>query len=201
MATKQRGRPRSFDRSEALDRAMRAFWEHGYEATSIADLTRAMGIGAPSLYAAFGDKAALFKEVVDFYAGTYGAYMGRALGEEPTARQAVARLLREAAGQLTADDRPRGCLLVFAAVNCSSASAEVEQIVRDQRRAFTAAFEQRIRAGVEAGEFSADDDAAAALARFFSAVFQGMSQQARDGASRVELESIAGTAMRGWPSA
>src|SRR5438552_1428570 len=124
MATKKRGRPRSFDRDEALERAMRAFWDHGYEATSIVDLTEAMGIGARSLYAAFGNKEAHFSEVVDFYVATYGAYTGQALSEEPTARQVISRMLHEAAGQLTADDRPRGCLVVFAADNHATASPE-----------------------------------------------------------------------------
>ncbi|MFC5718732.1 TetR/AcrR family transcriptional regulator [Streptomyces gamaensis] len=193
MATKQRGRPRSFDRGEALDRAMRVFWEHGYEATSIAHLTRAMGIGAPSLYAAFGDKATLFKEVVAFYVDTYGAYMGRALTQEPTAREAVGRVLREAARWLTADDRPRGCLVVFAANE-----PEAERILRDQRAAFAGAFEERIRAGLAAGELPPATDPMA-LARYCAAVFQGMSQQARDGASREELQAIAETAMHCWP--
>ncbi|MFH9075231.1 TetR/AcrR family transcriptional regulator [Streptomyces alboflavus] len=198
MTTKQRGRPRLFDRDEAIARAMRTFWEHGYEATSITLLTEAMGIGARSLYGAFGSKEALFKEVVDFYVTTYGAYMGRALGEEPTAHGGIARMLREAAGQLTADDRPRGCLVVFAANDNATASAGAERILRTHRAAFTAAFEDRIRAGIAAGELSAQVNPAP-LARYFAAVFQGMSQQARDGASRTQLEEVAATAMRAWP--
>src|SRR5438128_2813799 len=89
--SKPRGRPRSFDRETALEKAVMAFWEHGYEATSVSGLTHVMGIGAPSLYAAFGDKRALFEEVVTVYGERYGSFGDRALAEEPTARAAVAR--------------------------------------------------------------------------------------------------------------
>jgi AcrR family transcriptional regulator len=192
----RRGRPRSFDRATALEKALLAFWEHGYEATSVADLTRAMGIGAPSLYAAFGDKQALFTEVVHEYRARYGSFGDRALAEEPTARAAVERLLREAAAEYTAPDRPHGCLVVHAATNCST--PEVEALLRERRNANIAAFESRIRAGVAAGELPADTDAGA-LARCVGAVLQGMSQQARDGASRAELEALVDVALAGWP--
>jgi AcrR family transcriptional regulator len=192
----RRGRPRSFDRATALEKALLAFWEHGYEATSVADLTRAMGIGAPSLYAAFGDKQALFTEVVHEYRARYGSFGDRALAEEPTARAAVERLLREAAAEYTAPDRPHGCLVVHAATNCST--PEVEALLRERRNANIAAFESRIRAGIAAGELPADTDAGA-LARCVGAVLQGMSQQARDGASRAELEALVDVALAGWP--
>ncbi|WP_155060681.1 TetR/AcrR family transcriptional regulator [Streptomyces blattellae] len=193
-----RGRPRSFDRETALEKAIMAFWEHGYEATSVSDLTRAMGIGTPSLYAAFGDKQALFAEVVSAYGTRYGSFSDRALAEEPTARAAVARVLREAAAEYTAVGRPHGCLVVHAAINCSSPA--VEASLRERRNAGIAAFERRIRAGVAAGELPADTDAAS-LARHTGAMLQGMSQQARDGASREELESLAEIAMTIWPRA
>ncbi|GGZ75905.1 TetR/AcrR family transcriptional regulator [Streptomyces echinoruber] len=192
----RRGRPRSFDRATALEKALLAFWEHGYEATSVADLTRAMGIGAPSLYAAFGDKQALFTEVVHEYRARYGSFGDRALAEEPTARAAVERVLREAAAEYTAPDRPHGCLVVHAATNCST--PEVEALLRERRNANIAAFESRIRAGIAAGELPADTDAGA-LARCVGAVLQGMSQQARDGASRAELEALVDVALAGWP--
>lgn len=195
-AGKPRGRPRSFDRTTALERAILAFWEHGYEATSVSDLTRVMGIGAPSLYAAFGDKRALFAEVVEEYGTRYGSFGGRALAEEPTARAAVARLLREAAAEYTAPGRPRGCLVVHAATNCTT--PEVEESLRERRNGSIAAFESRIREGIAAGELPADLDAAA-LARYTGALIQGMSQQARDGASREELEALAEIAMTIWP--
>ncbi|MEV5612250.1 TetR/AcrR family transcriptional regulator [Streptomyces sp. NPDC052225] len=197
MATKQRGRPRSFDRETALEKAMRAFWENGYEATSVSDLTREMGIGAPSLYAAFGDKRSLFEEVVRVYGITHGAGPGRALTEEPTARAAVERLLREAADEFTDPDHPHGCLVIHAATNCTT--PEVEQTLRDQRNASLGAIEDRIRQGVAAGELPSRTDATA-LARFVGAVFQGMSQQSRDGASRAELEAVAAVAMTVWPA-
>lgn len=193
---KPRGRPRSFDRATALEKAILAFWEHGYEATSVSDLTRVMGIGAPSLYAAFGDKQALFEEVVREYGARYGSFGDRALAEEPTARAAVERMLREAAVEYTAPGRPHGCLVVHAATNCTS--PEVEGSLRERRNANIAAFERRIRAGVAAGELPAGTDAAA-LARHTGAMIQGMSQQARDGASREELEALAEIAMAIWP--
>ncbi|MFF5495397.1 TetR/AcrR family transcriptional regulator [Streptomyces aquilus] len=193
---KPRGRPRSFDRATALEKAILAFWEHGYEATSVSDLTRVMGIGAPSLYAAFGDKRALFEEVVLEYGRRYGSFGDRALAEEPTARAAVERMLREAAREYTAPGRPHGCLVIHAATNCSS--AEVEESLRDRRNANIAAFERRITADIAAGKLPADTDAAA-LARHAGAMIQGMSQQARDGASREELEALAEIAMAIWP--
>jgi TetR/AcrR family transcriptional regulator, copper-responsive repressor len=195
-APKPRGRPRSFDRATALEKALLAFWEHGYEATSVSDLTRVMDIGAPSLYAAFGDKRSLFEEVVREYGTKYGSFGDRALAEEPTARAAVERTLREAAVEYTDPAHPYGCLVVHAATNCST--PEVEQALRERRNANIAAFESRIRAGIAAGELPAGTDAAA-LARHTGAMIQGMSQQARDGASRVELEALVEIAMAIWP--
>jgi AcrR family transcriptional regulator len=195
-AARPRGRPRSFDRAAALEKAVLAFWRHGYEATSVSDLTRIMGIGAPSLYAAFGDKRALFEEVVNVYADTYGSFAGRALAEEPTARAAVERLLREAAVAFTHPRHPYGCLVIHAATNCTT--PEVEELLRERRNADIAAFESRIRADVAAGELPADTEAGV-LARYVGALIQGMSQQARDGASREELQALAEIAMAIWP--
>lgn len=193
---RRRGRPRSFDRATALEKALLAFWERGYEATSVSDLTRVMGIGAPSLYAAFGDKQALFAEVVREYGERYGAFGDRALAEEPTARAAVERTLREAAVEYTDPGHPHGCLVVHAATNCTT--PEVEELLRERRNANIAAFESRIRADVAAGELPPDTEAGA-LARYVGALIQGMSQQARDGASREELEALAEIAMAIWP--
>ncbi|WP_404829259.1 TetR/AcrR family transcriptional regulator [Streptomyces albicerus] len=191
-----RGRPRSFDRETALEKAILAFWEHGYEATSVSDLTKVMGIGAPSLYAAFGDKRSLFDEVVREYGTRYGSFGDRALAEEPTARTAVERMLREAAAEYTEPGRPHGCLVIHAATNCTT--PEVEESLRDRRNANIAAIESRIRSGIAAGELPADADAAA-LARHTGAMIQGMSQQARDGAAKEELEALAELAMAIWP--
>lgn len=195
-AGRTRGRPRSFDRATALEKALLAFWQHGYEATSVSDLTRVMGIGAPSLYAAFGDKQSLFDEVVRVYTGTHGAFGARALEEEPTAREGIARMLREAAAEYTDRSHPQGCMIIHAATNCTN--PEVEALLRDRRNANIAAIESRIRADIAAGLLPAGTDAAA-LARHTGAVIQGMSQQARDGARREELEALAEIAMAIWP--
>lgn len=195
-APRRRGRPRSFDRSTALEKALMAFWAQGYEATSVSDLTREMGIGAPSLYAAFGDKRALFDEVVVEYDKKYGSFGATALAEEPTARAAVERALKEAAVVYTEPGHPRGCLYVHAATNCTS--PDVEASLRDRRNADIAGFERRFAAAVAAGELPAGTDTSA-LARFTGAMIQGMSQQARDGASREELEALVEIALTNWP--
>jgi AcrR family transcriptional regulator len=198
MATKPRGRPRSFDREAALEQALLTFWEHGYEATSVADLTRVMGIGAPSLYAAFGDKRALFEEVVRSYVTRYGGFIDRALTEEPTARDAVARLLREAADEYTRPERPRGCLIISAVANHSVGARDVAAVLAAMREYNVGAIERRVRADVAAGLLPPDTETAA-LARFTGVLLQGMSQQSRDGVSRAELAAAAEAAMRAWP--
>ncbi|MFR9725903.1 TetR/AcrR family transcriptional regulator [Streptomyces sp. MS19] len=200
MATRQRGRPRSFDRETALGQAVTVFWEHGYETTSVADLTRAMGIGAPSLYAAFGDKKTLFEEAVEFYGRHQGSYMGRALAEEPTGTAAVSRMLREAAEVFTAPDCPHGCMVISAAVNYQDSGEDVASGLRDMRNRNLRIIESRIREDLTAGLLREGTDPAA-LARFVGTVLQGMSQQARDGATRSELEVVAEIALSAWPAA
>lgn len=194
------GRPRSFDRDEALEGAIAVFWEHGYDTTSIALLTQALGIGAPSLYAAFGDKRALFLEAVDRYIHTYGAFTRRALTDEANAYDAVERLLCEAAASYTRFDRTRGCLLATAATNCSPQSADVAARLREIRAGATRALEDKIAADTRAGQLPAHTNARA-LATFYTAVLQGMSAQACDGAGRSDLEQIAQAALQAWPAA
>ncbi|TLF74807.1 TetR/AcrR family transcriptional regulator [Nocardia cyriacigeorgica] len=190
-----RGRPRSFDRDAALEKAMLLFWSRGYEATSISDLTEAMGIGAPSLYAAFGDKATLFAEVVRTFGERYGGFSAAALAEEPTAADMVTRILREAAYEYTREGCPHGCLVTSAGINTTS--EEVAGMLRDIRNGNIRAFAARIQDDIDAGLLPADANANA-LARYVGAVMFGMSQSAMDGATRAELIEVAEIAARNW---
>ena len=178
-------RPRGFDRDQALETAMRLFWERGYEDTSISDLTTAMGIASPSLYAAFGDKQRLFEEAVERYASGPGAVVGTAL-LEPTAREAIERMLTDAARLYAAAERPRGCLIVN------------EPRLTDRRGESDAAILGRLRRGVAEGDLPTDTDVDA-LAAYICAVITGMSARARDGASAEELAAVARTAIRILP--
>jgi AcrR family transcriptional regulator len=190
-----KGRPRSFDRDDVLARAMMLFWKHGYDATSVSLLTEAMGIGAPSLYAAFGDKRALFKEALDHYMTNYGTPI-RALLGEPDPRAAVERMLLEAAVAFTSAGHPPGCMIIEAATNCAPESAAVEKRLRTIRAGTVDAIEEKIANGPHGLPPGATPRT---LALFFSATLQGMSAQARDGASRDELEAVARAALRAWP--
>lgn len=195
----KRGRPRAFDHDAALTAATRLFWERGYEATSIADLTGAMGIKPGSLYAAFGDKKSLFREAVECYGRSpVGAFMGVALEEEPTAFAAFARILREAAVIYPDPIHPAGCLTISAATNVSAQDAEVEEFLRTLRNSNLDVFEARLRAARAAGELPEAADPRT-LARYFAAVIQGMSQRARDGAEAAELAETAELALAAWP--
>ncbi|QHY97139.1 HTH-type transcriptional repressor ComR [Streptomyces sp. S4.7] len=194
----RRGRPRAFDRTAALTAATRLFWERGYEATSIGELTEAMGIRPGSLYAAFGDKKSLFKEVVQHYGRSpVGAFVGVALEQEPTAHAAFTRILREAAAIYPDPSHPAGCLTISAATNVTPQDVEVETFLRDLRNGNLAVFEARLRMAQQAGELS---DAAnpRALAAYFATVIQGMSQRARDGATAAELTEVAELALAAW---
>ncbi len=197
MTETRRGRPRSFDREAALEQALLTFWERGYDATSVSDLTAALGIGAPSLYAAFGDKRSLFNEVVTRYQATHGAFTSRALDEEPTAQKAITRILREAANEYTATDHAAGCLIISAAQNTIPASAEVAEQLRAIRQSNLEVLRDHIQADIDTGVLPKGTDAQA-LATFFAATIQGMSQQARDGAGRQQLLQIAELALAVW---
>ena len=192
------GRPRSFDRDSALERAMLACWERGYDATSISDLTNAMGIEAPSLYAAFGDKQQLFEEAVRRYGAGPGAFTAVALAQAPTARAAVERLLSEAATNYTKRGRPRGCMVISANAQRARESEQINADLRRLRQATDDALRQRIADDIANGALPSDTDAAA-LATFISTVIAGMSNRARDGATRQQLQAVAKTAMAAWP--
>ena len=197
---KPRGRPLSFDRDAALETAMHVFWERGYEAASIADLTAAMGITPPSLYTAFGDKEQLFLEAIERYALGYGSAGARALDEEPTARGAIERWLLEAARELTQPCHPKGCMVVMAATNCSAAAERVQDALLLRRTEAIANVGRRIQGGIDSGELPPDTDAKD-LANFYATIYQGMSMQAKDGATHESLLATVRTAMRSWPRA
>jgi AcrR family transcriptional regulator len=195
-----RGRPRTFDRTAALTAATRLFWERGYEATSVGDLTEAMGIRPGSLYAAFGDKKSLFQEVVHHYGRSpVGAFMGVALEEEPTAYGAFARILREAAAIYPDPSHPAGCLTISAATNVTAQDAAIEAFLRNLRNENLTTFEARLHSAQQTGELPPTANPRS-LAAYFVAVIQGMSQRARDGATAAELTETAELALHAWPA-
>lgn len=195
--TRKTGRPLSFDRAKALEQAMLTFWRHGYETSSINDLTAAMGITAPSLYAAYGDKKRLFLEAMRLYAGSpYD--IEQALSEAPTSREAARRMLVAAAEAFTGELTPRGCLLASATASGSEASADVQRAVAQVREEIKSRLKARIGRDVSQGLLPAAANSDS-LAGLVIAVIQGLSVLARDGADRPELLTIAAAAMDAWP--
>lgn len=197
-AARPRGRPRSFDREQALERAMDVFWSKGFEAASLTDLTEAMGINPPSLYAAFGDKEGLFIEAVQRYHAN--AQQDCPYSDLPTARAAVESLLTFAATLFTEPGHPRGCLAVMAMMTSSTSSPRLQQLLFEQRSFAKARLRERIARGVKEGDVPPDTDVAA-LTNLYLAVLSGLSLQARDGASRKALLAAVHAAMQAWPAA
>ena len=193
-----RGRPRSFDTDEALDTALELFWQHGYEGTSVAMLTEAMGINMPSLYAAFGNKEELFRKVLDRYIEEPASYLPRSL-KAPTAREAAEALFNGAITMVMNRGQPDGCLLVQGALVAGPTSTPVRIELARRRGRAEAAIRKRFELAKEEGDLGADVDAAK-LARYIMTVIWGMSVQAASGATRVQLKDIADSAMMAWPS-
>lgn len=191
------GRPLSFDRDAALEQAMLTFWRHGYETTSIVDLTTAMGITAPSLYTAFGDKKRLFLEAASRYVGDPEA-MAQAIDRAPTAYEAARAILTAAATAYTGEATPKGCLLASATASGSAASADVQAAIAEIRRSIDRRIRDRIDQDIARGLLPPKTDTAA-LAGHVMAVTQGMSALARDGTPRTSLLAIVEVALRGWP--
>jgi len=193
----KRGRPREFDRAVALRRAMEVFWERGYEGTSVGDLTAAMGINRPSLYAAFGSKEALFREAVELYNRLEGEAVERALHEAPTAREAVEGMLRVNADAYVEPTTPRGCMIVLSATVGTPEAQAVRDFLAAHRQSSHEALRNRLERGVAEGDVPAGTDTEG-LATFYTTILQGLSIQARDGASRETLHGIVDRAMAAW---
>lgn len=191
------GRPLSFDRHAALEQAMLTFWRHGYEATSIVDLTTAMGVTAPSLYTAFGDKKRLFLEAARLYVGD-PAVMAQTIDGAPTAYDAARAMLTAAVTAYTGDTTPRGCLLASATASVSAAASDVQRAISDIRKSIGDRLRTRIERDIAIGVLPSATDADT-LAGLVMAVMQGMSVLARDGFVRSSLFAIAEAALQAWP--
>lgn len=193
-----RGRPRAFDADAALERALQVFWRQGYEGTSLSDLTEATGLNRPSLYAAFGNKEALFRKALDRYAERGGRFLRDAV-KEPTARAVVERLLQAAADRVTRPGNPQGCLTVRGALACAPQAEAIRQELAARRAEDEQLLRHRLERAQAEGELPPEADPAD-LARYVATVYQGMSVQAAGGASRQALRRVAELALRAWPN-
>ncbi|MBL8707153.1 MAG: TetR/AcrR family transcriptional regulator [Rhodospirillales bacterium] len=192
------GRPREFDTDTALDRAMEVFWQKGYEGASLAELTKAMGINPPSLYAAFGNKEALFRKAFDKYAAEKEAFFDE-LYRQPTARAVAEFYLRGAVTYLTDPKRPKGCLAINNTMACGDSADRIRQELLAKRAIGEARMRERLERAKREGDLPETADAAA-LTRYLSTVLQGMAVQALGGATREDLTQVAELAMKAWPS-
>src|ERR1700682_1128898 len=191
------GRPPSFAADNALERALQLFWQKGYEGTSLSDLTKAMGINRPSLYAAFGDKESLFHKVLDRYDKGPAAYVREALNQ-PTARAVVERLMEGAADLATASSNPRGCLFVQSALACGDKAEGIRNDLILRRDAGEKAVRLRLKRAQAEGDLAHDANPAD-LARYVVTVIQGIVVQAASVAALPELRRVIQTALRSWP--
>ncbi len=191
------GRPRAFDIDTALDRALQVFWRKGYEGTSLPDLTKAMGINRPSLYAAFGNKEALFRKAIDRYIEGPACHVREAL-DEPTARRVVERLWRGSIDVVTDPRNPGGCFMVQSALACGDEGRAVRREMSKRRAAMVTVLRKRFEQAIAEGDLPPRTNPAD-LARYVATVSHGMAVQAAGGASRAQLRRVAKLALRAWP--
>ncbi|WP_310469194.1 TetR/AcrR family transcriptional regulator [Sphingomonas sp.] len=194
-----RGRPREFCVDRALAQALRVFWTKGYDATSLTDLTEAMGITRPSLYAAFGNKESLFRKALDLYEREKMFYVGKALAE-PTARKVVEAMLRGAVENMSGCDEPHGCLRIIATVAGGPDSQSIRAELMERGKLVHETIIDRFRRAQRDGDLPAHLDVVG-LADMLKALFQGISVQATQGATREELDRLVDTSLLMWPSA
>jgi AcrR family transcriptional regulator len=192
------GRHREFDIDQALDAALSVFWQKGYEGASFEDLTRATGVARPGLYAAFGNKEALFRKALDRYDTTYMAFMSDALGE-PKARDVVRRILEGSLGVQTMYPDSRGCLGINGALACSSEAEPIRQELVRRRRSTETALRRRFERARSEGDLPASADCDA-LATYVMTVSQGMAVQAKGGTPKKMLDRVVAQVLDAWPS-
>lgn len=193
-----KGRPREFCVDQALAAALRVFWSKGYEGASLTDLTEAMGITRPSLYAAFGNKESLFRKALDLYEREKLAYVHEAL-EAPTARQVAERMLRGSLANQTSECEPKGCLGVISTMACGAEAESVRAHVIERRESSHRAMIERFERAKAEGDLPADVDVEG-LTAYLLALLQGMAVQAGSGASVEQLEGLIATSLAVWPS-
>lgn len=192
-----KGRPREFNVDEALAAALRVFWSKGYEAASLTDLTEAMGITRPSLYAAFGNKESLFRKALDLYEREKLAYVGEAL-KAPTSRGVAERLLRGSLAMQTSDCEPKGCMRVISSVSCGAEAESIRADLMARRQSSQRALCERMKRAKEEGDLPEGTDVDG-LCAFLGAILGGMSVQAGSGAPKAQLEALVETALKMWP--
>ena len=191
------GRPREFDKEQALEKALELFWRNGYEGTSLADLTKAMGINKPSLYAAFGNKEQLFLQAIELYEKRPEAYFYSAM-KQKTAYLVVRALLNGAAASMVNAEHPRGCVVIQGALTCSEASASIKETLTKLRLDSQYMLQKRFEQAKEEGDLPADINTAT-FARYIGTVVQGMSVQASNGASQAELSDVVSMVLQNFP--
>ena len=195
----KRGPRPHFDRDEALRKAMLTFWEYGYEGTSMAQLRAAMGgIGAPSVYATFTSKAALFHEVVDLYEAE-NAFLWQKVFDQPGTYSAIETLLRASVLLYTTPGHPRGCLLNLGVMDSTPENRGIQDYLRVRRQAYVERIQARLQRGLVDGDLDPDLDVKV-LAEFYYSILLGVSTQASDGASQETLLNIVDVAMKAWPT-
>ena len=191
-----RGRPRSFDRDLALEQAMRVFWDKGFAGASMSDLTSAMGIASPSLYAAFGSKEGLYREAIELYVRSQGGLLWEAM-DAPTAREGIERLLRGIARQFTSGENPCGCMVIQSAALPVEMSPELSATLCEVRALSGDAIRSRLSRAVEEGEIVSSADVRA-IADFYLTIHKGLSLSAKGGATHEELDSVVTSALLAW---
>jgi AcrR family transcriptional regulator len=191
------GRPRAFDPDTALEAALRVFWTKGYEGTALSDLTAAMGINRPSIYATFGNKEALFRKALDRYNEKMTGFTAEAL-KEPTARAVAERLMVGTADLLSCPGNPKGCLMVQGALACGDEADPIRKELISRRATGEAALRERFERAKVEGDLPAEADPGD-LARYVMAVMHGMSVQSAGGASREDLQGVIDFSLRAWP--
>lgn len=192
------GRPRAFDVDKALQKALEVFWAKGYEGASLPDLTEAMGINKPSLYAAFGNKEQLFLKAIELYENRPCAFFQPAL-LQPTAHQVAKHLLFGAAAANTDPNLPNGCVVVQGALSCSDSASHVKQALIEKRRQAEQQIVQRLEQAKIDGDLAADTDCAA-LGSYLAVQLQGMAIQAANGATPERLQQVAALALKVFPA-
>lgn len=192
------GRPRKFDPEQALDSALKVFWRKGYEGASLSDLTEAMGINRPSLYAAFGDKATLFRRAIDRYVDVHTAHFQEAL-DQPTVREVIETLWTGNIALTRNARNPRGCFLVQGALACSEAGEPMQKAMAKERARGEAMLKDRFERAITEGDLP-DDTNAGDLARYVTTVSYGLAVHAASGASAADLKAVAEMALRALPN-